>query len=115
MTEEIGRNFLVYRIQHIETDEMIYIGSTSMPLDRRFFAHKYRSSQPVKYYMIERGINNWKIEQIGECDNYADMVELERNLIIKERPICNKCVPTKKYIRNLRKIIENANMTAKMT
>ncbi len=73
----------VYKIVN-EVNNMIYIGSTSQSLSKRFSEHKYdcnRGSQlKIHQYMRQIGIEHFKIYELssGYVNSQSDMLKMEQ-------------------------------------
>ena len=83
-------SFKVYVICCKLTKEVIYVGRTSLSLEKRWWWHTQHSSQFINTYMQEHGgFNEFSIELLKECQTYSDHVEWESHFILEMEPKCN--------------------------
>ena len=74
----------VYKLYSIECPEQIYVGSTKLPLDRRFQLHKYASKThdyPVYLHLRKYDVKTWRIELIEEAEEHRKREEFWRRQI----------------------------------
>ena len=90
---------LVYKFCRKDTGECIYVGSTSMTLNRRFRCHRAEANtEPIPFhaYVLENGgWDAYEISIVEECEE-ADKMSLrirERYWYDTLKPICNKHRP----------------------
>ena len=96
------KNGKIYTIRYKNDDTLIYVGSTTQPLYKRWFEHKCHCSKENnehynKYLYIkirETDINNWYIELFEEfpCDNKEQLTKREGQ-VIREIGTLNKMIP----------------------
>jgi predicted GIY-YIG superfamily endonuclease len=99
----------VYKITD-NNNIIVYIGSTTRNINKRFREHKYKSLnslKPLYIYIRSIGINNFKFEVL-HTSQFNDIVELrqkEKTFIINHNPMFNKNMPSRtkcEYRREMR-------------
>lgn len=89
----------VYKI--IDNNNVIvYIGSTSRNIEKRFREHKYKSftsTKPLYSYIRSIGINNFKFEVLytSQFNNMIELRQKEKSFILSYHPIFNKNIPSR--------------------
>ena len=69
MSSDEIKNRTVYMLCRTDGGAGIYIGSTSLPLEKRLLTHRQRAGNPSRFYgnsklykkMREVGVHRWKI------------------------------------------------------
>jgi len=84
----VGRVYKMYN----KIDNMIYIGSTTLPLTKRLGDHMYSYNKNIKMslynHMRITGLTNWTIKLLEAkiVDNLAELYALEQKWIDRENP-----------------------------
>ena len=93
-SEERYKNGKIYTIRYRNDDSLIYVGSTCLPLYKRWYKHKSfifnENSNKYNYYIYQKiretnDFENWYIELYEEfsCDNKEQLMKREGEIIRK--------------------------------
>jgi hypothetical protein len=92
----MSSDWKIYGIYENATDELIYIGRTSMSLENRWFYHIWKDNKkggPVWKYIQENGVDKFHIDLLLLCKTREEWCEWERHLILELEPRFNKNIP----------------------
>jgi len=98
----VGRVYKMYN----NIDNMIYIGSTTLPLTKRLGDHMYSYNKNIKSNLYDHmritGLPNWTIKLLEAkfVDNIVELYTLEQKWIDRENP---------KYLLNFKNAISKDN------
>jgi hypothetical protein len=92
MSEERYKNGKIYTIRYRGDDSLIYVGSTCLPLYKRWYKHKSfifnENSNKYNYFLYQKiretnDLNDWHIELYEEyqCDNKEQLLKREGEII----------------------------------
>ena len=103
------KNGKIYTIRYKNDDTLIYVGSTTQPLYKRWFEHKCRCSKEnnehynknIYVKIRETEINNWYIELYEDipCER-KEQLEKREGEIIRDIGNLNKIIPGSKEQKN---------------
>lgn len=101
------KNSKIYKITDAN-NEMVYIGSTTMPLNWRMSCHKSNYNKHKRNYTVYKifekyGIDKCSIQLIENypCENRKQLEKREGE-IMKSMPCVNKCIAGKNRIENIK-------------
>jgi len=88
-------NAVIYKIQHLEKDELVYVGSTTNFVNRRYYHKTACKTKQIKVYEMIRENGGW------ECFNM---------IIIKEYPCQSSIELTQEEDRVMRELNSSLNI-----
>lgn len=87
----------IYSIKNINNPEMIYIGSTTEPLNVRLSKHKhdckfYNKRTSLYKHIEDNDWTNWEMSLVKDypCDNKRELEREESRIILSHDKVLNK-------------------------
>lgn len=87
----------IYSIKNINNPDMIYIGSTTEPLNVRFSKHKhdskfYNTRCSLYKHITDNNWRDWEINLVKDypCDNKTELEREESRIILSHEKVINK-------------------------
>ena len=77
----------IYVIINNETDEVVYVGKTTKPIEERFEQHKKNKKSVDKYIYLQE--NDCRIESVNETDDVEKAKKSENRWIISKQTRIN--------------------------
>ena len=102
------QNGKIYSIRSYSNTDLVYIGSTTQSLPKRFYGHKNKSNNCTSKQIIDIGDAYIELIEFFPCDNVYELIKQEGE-IIRSMVCVNKCIagrtPKQYYIDNKEKIL----------
>jgi hypothetical protein len=83
-------SYSVYAIRKKDTDEIVYIGSTTKTIQSRLREHYRDCKMPTGKYLREGGFDEVYIAHLFIAENSTHMLNVERDYIKQYQPILNR-------------------------